>query len=102
MSETLKTVFPTKEEQVSFAIELNGIKSNWTGNLDESFSMSSDCEESGIDADVFHDFSLKINILTIKKALKLRFKPEQIARLGNMHVIYPSLSKKTYLFQDSI
>ncbi|TFG31104.1 hypothetical protein EU528_06990 [Candidatus Thorarchaeota archaeon] len=37
MSETLKTVFPAKEEQVSFAIELDGIKSEWSGNLEEPF-----------------------------------------------------------------
>jgi len=37
MSETLKTVFPAKEEQVSFAIELDDIKSDWTGSLDDPF-----------------------------------------------------------------
>ncbi|MGY5873962.1 MAG: hypothetical protein RTV72_17070, partial [Candidatus Thorarchaeota archaeon] len=37
VSETLKTIFPAKEEQVSFAIELDGAKSIWTGNLDEPF-----------------------------------------------------------------
>ena len=30
------------------------------------------------------------------KALGARFKPEQIARFGNMQVIYPSLNKTTY------
>lgn len=32
----------------------------------------------------------------MKKALGERFKPEQIARLGNEHVVYPSFSKATY------
>jgi len=36
-SEVLKTVFPVKDERVSFAIELDGVKSNWSGNLDEPF-----------------------------------------------------------------
>tara|TARA_Y100000310_G_scaffold326019_1_gene390345 strand:- start:888 stop:2948 length:2061 start_codon:yes stop_codon:yes gene_type:complete len=67
-----------------------------SGNLDEAYSMSRDCAEVDIDADVFHDFSLTINLLTIKQALKSRFKPEQIARFGNVHVIYPSLSKSSY------
>ena len=32
----------------------------------------------------------------IKNALKTRFRHEQIARLGNIHIIYPALSKKAY------
>src|SRR5690606_38938704 len=32
----------------------------------------------------------------IKRALRTRFRDEQIARLGNMHVIYPSLTKHSY------
>lgn len=67
-----------------------------SGNLDEAYYMSEDCEEADIDADFFHYVSKRITIVTIKKALKRRFKPEQIARLGNAHVIYPSLSKNSY------
>ncbi|MBE0525998.1 MAG: hypothetical protein IH631_03590, partial [Candidatus Thorarchaeota archaeon] len=37
ISETLKTVFPAKDEQVSFAIELDDIKSDWSGDLDEPY-----------------------------------------------------------------
>ena len=58
--------------------------------------MSSDTEDADIDADVLHSFSKSINITTIKASLKRRFKPEQIARFGNIHIIYPSLSKKAY------
>src|SRR5690606_34199431 len=32
----------------------------------------------------------------IKEALKLRFRNEQIARLGNIHIIYPAFSSKSY------
>ncbi len=67
-----------------------------SGNLDEAYDMSHECDEIDKDADIFHKFSLDINLLTVKDVLKLRFKPEQIARLGNVHVIYPSLSEKTY------
>ena len=38
----------------------------------------------------------KINVNHIKECLNLRFKPEQIARLGNNIIIYPSLNRKTY------
>ena len=67
-----------------------------SGNLDEAYEMSDACEDADQDADVFHDHSLKINVVSIKKALKKRFKPEQIARFGNIHVIYPSLSSESY------
>ena len=67
-----------------------------SGNLDEAYRFAERTEEVDVDADIFHNLSLKINILDIKKALRNRFKPEQIARFGNNQVIYPSLSKRTY------
>jgi len=68
-----------------------------SGNLDEAFHKFADkTNEADIDADTFHKNSLKITVLDIKAALQRRFKPEQIARLGNVHIIYPSLSKFSY------
>jgi hypothetical protein len=67
-----------------------------SGNIDEAYQMSDKADEVSVDADIFHKHSLSINAITIKKALGKRFKPEQIARFGNNHVIYPALSKKTY------
>jgi len=57
-----------------------------SGNIDEAYEMSGDVSNSDIDADVFHEFSKKINIINIKNALTKRFKPEQIARFGNNHI----------------
>lgn len=69
-----------------------------SGNLDEVYSgFAEKVEEVDINADIFHDISRKINILDVKEALLKRFRPEQIARFGNMHFIYPSLSKKSYM-----
>ena len=65
------------------------------GNLDEAYTMSRDFNPD-MDADEFHKESLKINIPIIKKALKKRFRNEQIARLGNTHIIYPAFSKKSF------
>ena len=65
------------------------------GNLDEAYSMSSNLS-SDMDADEFHKFSLKITLPKIKNALKQRFRDEQIARLGNMHIIYPALNSMAY------
>ena len=67
-----------------------------SGNIDEAYEFSKNTSEVDIDADIFHELSLKINILDIKEALTQRFKPEQIARFGNNQIIYPSLSKKSY------
>lgn len=67
-----------------------------SGNLDEAFSMSKYSSDVNHDADAMHSMSKNINIITIKDALNERFKPEQIARFGNNHIIYPSLNKKSY------
>lgn len=67
-----------------------------SGNIDEAYHMSQDVNDADTDADIFHEFSKKINIINIKNALSKRFKPEQIARFGNNHIIYPSLSKSAY------
>ena len=65
------------------------------GNLDDAYKMSSSFNPD-ISADDFHEASKQININHIKKALKKRFRNEQISRLGNNHVIYPAFSSETY------
>jgi Peptidase family M41/C-terminal, D2-small domain, of ClpB protein len=65
------------------------------GNLDEAFSMSNNINPD-IDADEFRRFTLKINISDIKTALQSRFRNEQIARLGNNHLIYHAFSHKNF------
>lgn len=67
-----------------------------SGNLDEAYKMSYDSDDNDVDADIYHEFSKKITLIDIKTALAKRFKPEQIARFGNIHLIYPSLDKKSY------
>ena len=65
------------------------------GNLDEAYSMSQNFSPD-MDADEFHEQSLSINVPAIKKALKKRFRSEQIARLGNIHIIYPAFSRDSF------
>ena len=67
-----------------------------SGNLDGAFTMADEVEDSERDADIYHELSKRINIIHIKNALAKQFKPEQIARFGNNHVIYPCLNKKSY------
>tara|TARA_R110002111_G_scaffold108261_3_gene166932 strand:+ start:17 stop:1447 length:1431 start_codon:yes stop_codon:yes gene_type:complete len=65
------------------------------GNIDEAYTMCNNYNPD-MDADEFNQQSLKINISTIKQALRLRFRNEQIARLGNNHIIYPSFSRTAF------
>jgi len=71
-----------------------------SGNIDEAFDIASLTSDTDVDADVYHDMTRNITIIDVKESLKNRFRPEQIARFGNTHIIYPSLNKKSY--QDII
>lgn len=67
------------------------------GNLDEMYQhVATRVEDCDTDADIFHRFTSRLSVIDVKKALGLRFKPEQIARLGNNHLVYPSLDRRTY------
>lgn len=65
------------------------------GNLDEAYYMSHSLNPD-ISADELYEATCKINIAHIKKALKERFRNEQIARLGNNHVIYRSFNNQHF------
>jgi Peptidase family M41/ATPase family associated with various cellular activities (AAA) len=67
-----------------------------SGNLDEAFTMASETSEADVDADIFHAYTEKITLVDIKAALSRKFKPEQVARFGNIHLIYKSLRKKDF------
>lgn len=67
-----------------------------SGNLDEAFRMATQTSESDVDADIFHAFTQKITQVDIKNALTRRFRPEQVARFGNIHLIYASLRKADF------
>jgi len=67
-----------------------------SGNLDEAFEMSKETDDIDVDADILYEHSRKITLINIKRALRSRFRPEQIARFGNNHIIYPSLSRDSY------
>jgi cell division protease FtsH len=69
------------------------------GNLDEAYEMSN-WVSADHDPDILFHESEKITFSTVKEALKGRFRMEEIARLGNIHLIYPALSRKVY--QDFI
>lgn len=67
-----------------------------SGNLDEAFRMANQTSEADIDADIFHAFTRKITLVDVKNALSRKFRPEQVARFGNIHLIYTSLKKSHF------
>ncbi len=64
-----------------------------SGNLDEAYQMALHTSDSEVNADIYHAFTKKITPVDIKNALTRRFRPEQVARFGNIHIIYPSLRR---------
>lgn len=64
-------------------------------NLDEAYDVAFNVNPD-MSADQFYNITKKISIVDIKKALQKRFRNEQIARLGNIHVIYPSFNSKSF------
>ena len=67
-----------------------------SGNLDEAYAMSSQTSEADVDADIFRAFTEKITVVDIKNALSKKFRPEQVARFGNIHLIYRSLGRESF------
>jgi cell division protease FtsH len=64
-----------------------------SGNLDEAFEMARQTSEADVDADIFFSYTEKVTVVDIKNALTRKFRPEQVARFGNIHLIYTSLKK---------
>ncbi len=65
------------------------------GNLDEAFQMSRNTS-SDSSADNLRKQSENISVSKIKESLLKRFRPEQVARLGNNHVIYPAFGTSEF------
>jgi cell division protease FtsH len=67
-----------------------------SGNLDSAFTGSTSTDDCDTDADFYHELTKSVSIAKVKRSLRERFKPEQIARLGNNHIIYPSMNRASY------
>lgn len=65
------------------------------GNLDKAYQISDEMDPD-IDADSLYEHTKKINISDIKYCLTDLYKPEQISRLGNNHIIYKSFNTQNY------
>jgi cell division protease FtsH len=85
-----------KTNKISWQIDYSKLLIFISGNLDDAFMGSGNVEDCDTDADFYHEITKKINISKIKEVLSTRFKPEQVSRFGNNHVIYPSLNRSSY------
>ena len=65
------------------------------GNLDEAFKVEKEISPD-IDADIFYDETSKVTVNDIKTALMRRFRAEQIARLGNTIIKYPTIKGEDF------
>lgn len=65
------------------------------GNLDEAYSYSRSLS-FGDDPDFHYSITSDIPVIRAKRALQKRFRPEQIARLGNNFFLYTALNRKSY------
>jgi hypothetical protein len=110
LSEDLQTIMTWNSAQIQEKVRVFRASSDqWetdysrllvivAGNLDEMYSeLASRVADCDSDADLFHQFSKELSVIDVKKALKKRFRPEQVSRLGNSHVIYPSMNRASYL-----
>jgi cell division protease FtsH len=84
-----------KQREMMIRLDLSRSLLFVIGNLDEAFYMSGNINPD-IEADEFHANSRKITIAEVKKSLQKRFRNEQIARLGNNHLIYHAFSRAHY------
>lgn len=89
-----------KEKKIYEPVDYSKMLIIISGNLDEAFQMSRETSEADVDANIYHAFTKKITMVDIKNALARKFRPEQVARFGNIHLIYFSL--KTEDFQKLI
>jgi regulator of sigma D len=93
ITEVLSTL---KANRTTWEIDYTKLLIFVSGNLDKAFIGSNFTDDCDTDADFYHEQTKKITSTEIKKHLRGRFRPEQISRLGNNHVIYPSMSKASY------
>lgn len=89
LNETIEHISKPKIYDFSNAIIFN------ISNIDDVYVGSRQMDPD-VDADILHKYSKNIGLFDVKAALSLRFRPEQVARLGNNYVIYPSLSSAAY------
>ncbi|MEY4927352.1 MAG: hypothetical protein RI894_1788, partial [Bacteroidota bacterium] len=85
-----------KKKKIYEAVDYSKTLIIISGNLDDAFTMAYETSEADVDADIFHAYTEKITMVDIKQSLSRRFKPEQVARFGNIHLVYKSLRRQHF------
>jgi len=67
-----------------------------SGNLDSAFFSTYEVDSDALSADELCEKTKKITSVDIKENLFSLFRAEQVARLGNNHVVFYALSEKSY------
>ena len=107
LNESIAKIMTWKKEDILEALRSLDDRESWeydytklvifvSGNLDSAFVGATATGDSDTDADYYHNLTRQVTLSQIKKALTSQFKPEQVARFGSNHVIYPSMSKASY------
>ena len=65
------------------------------GNLDEAFGVTDEIDPD-ISANILNSMTSNVTITDVKNSLKRRFRLEQISRLGNNVILYPSLKEEDF------
>jgi hypothetical protein len=95
-TDVMRLIENARSSRSSWEIDYSKLVIFISGNLDTAFNGSINTDDADTDADFYHEITKNISINDIKESLLTRFRPEQISRLGNNHIIYPSMSKKSY------
>lgn len=66
------------------------------GNLDNLFVGANVVDPDSFTADQLHRITSKVTNLHVKQALLKMFAPKDVSRLGARHVVFPTLSRKSF------
>jgi hypothetical protein len=87
----------SKNISLDYTLDLSKCLIFVAGNVDEAFAgLTHNMDNEMLTPDQFYQVSSQINFNIIKESLLYRFKPEQVARLGTNHIIFPSFNNKMY------
>jgi len=87
----------SKDISLDYTLDLSKCVIFIAGNVDEAFAgLTHNMDNEMLTPDQFYEISSQVNFNVIKESLLYRFKPEQVARLGTNHIIFPSFNTKMY------
>lgn len=89
IDDTIKQAMKLKEFDFKDCLIFN------IGNLDGVYKVAKEINPD-LDADYLYEFSKDIKVPEIKDELLKYYRPEQLSRLGNNHVIYKPFNKQNY------